>query len=55
MKKIVFKEQKMSFKSNYKLKIKLYNMILRKKLKNFMFFHNMKFVLPAFVLGIFAI
>ena len=55
MKKIVFKEQKMSFKSNYKLRMKLYNLMLQKKFKNIFSFQGLKILLPALALVIFTI
>jgi hypothetical protein len=55
MKKIVFKKEKMPFKSSYKLKIKLYSMILKKKMKNIISFNWLKLAIPALALGIFAI
>ncbi len=55
MKKIIFKEQKMSFKWSYKLKMKLYSLILKKKFKKLFSFQGLKIVLPALALGMFAI
>lgn len=45
----------MSIKANYKLKIKLYNLILKKKLWNIFSFQIIKMVIPALAFGIFTI
>lgn len=55
MKKIVLQEQKISTKTDVKIKMKLYTFILKKRIINLFRLNNIKFVVPALMLGVFSI